>query len=283
MITIIVAATRDMAIGRGGDLLYHISDDLKRFKSLTMGWPIIMGRKTFESFPKGALPGRRNIVVTRNAGYTAPGVETASSLDEALAMCKGSENVFITGGGEIYRQAKNDYRVKDEWRANDNKLRYVLLGDPALRTVMPSQKIELTAIGDRPVTPIGGDEEPVQLMAREQTVIKGRVTDAAGNLATGFNGVVTATLYDAEMSVTTRGNGKDGEAVTFDRQGGRLFVGNGKVANGEFTLNVVMPAEVSNNYRPAAFSLYAYADDGGDATGVCRDLYVYGYRPECRA
>ena len=95
--------------------------------------------------------------------------------------------------GEIYRQAKNDYRVKDEWRANDNKLRYVLLGDPALRTVMPSQKIELTAIGDRPVTPIGGDEEPVQLMAREQTVIKGRVTDAAGNLATGFNGVVTAT------------------------------------------------------------------------------------------
>lgn len=181
--------------------------------------------------------------------------------------------------GEIYRQAKNDYRVKDEWRANDNKLRYVLLGDPALRTVMPSQKIELTAIGDRPVTPIGGDEEPVQLMAREQTVIKGRVTDAAGNLATGFNGVVTATLYDAEMSVTTRGNGKDGEAVTFDRQGGRLFVGNGKVANGEFTLNVVMPAEVSNNYRPAAFSLYAYADDGGDATGVCRDLYVYGTDP----
>ncbi|WP_280121911.1 dihydrofolate reductase [Duncaniella muricolitica] len=105
MITIIVAATRDMAIGRGGDLLYHISDDLKRFKSLTMGWPIIMGRKTFESFPKGALPGRRNIVVTRNAGYTAPGVETASSLDEALAMCEGTENVFIIGGGEIYRQA----------------------------------------------------------------------------------------------------------------------------------------------------------------------------------
>ncbi len=101
MITIIVAATRDMAIGRGGDLLYHISDDLKRFKSLTMGWPIIMGRKTFESFPKGALPGRRNIVVTRNAGYTAPGVETASSLDEALAMCEGTENVFIIGADRL--------------------------------------------------------------------------------------------------------------------------------------------------------------------------------------
>ena len=104
MITIIVAVTRDMAIGRGGDLLYHISDDLKRFKSLTMGHPIIMGRKTFESFPKGALPGRRNIVVTRNPSYTAPGIETAQSVEEAVRMCDGAD-CYIIGGGEIYRQA----------------------------------------------------------------------------------------------------------------------------------------------------------------------------------
>lgn len=105
MIAIIVAVTRDMAIGRGGDLLYHISDDLKRFKSLTMGCPIIMGRKTFESFPKGALPGRRNIVVTRNSDYSAPSVETAPSVGEALAMCADAPEVYIIGGGEIYRQA----------------------------------------------------------------------------------------------------------------------------------------------------------------------------------
>lgn len=105
MIAIIVAATRDMAIGNNGDLLYHISDDLKHFKALTMGCPIIMGRRTFESFPKGALPGRRNIVVTRNPRYSAPGIETASSLEDAIAMCSGAENVYIIGGGEIYRQA----------------------------------------------------------------------------------------------------------------------------------------------------------------------------------
>lgn len=93
------------AIGRGGDLLFHISDDLKRFKALTMGHPIIMGRKTFESFPKGALPGRRNIVVTRNPAYTASGVETAASLEDAIALCDPSEECFIIGGGEIYRQA----------------------------------------------------------------------------------------------------------------------------------------------------------------------------------
>lgn len=105
MIAIIVAATRDMAIGNHGDLLYHISDDLKRFKALTMGCPIIMGRRTFESFPKGALPGRRNIVVTRNPDYSAPGIETAPSLDEAVAMCADVGEVYIIGGGEIYRQA----------------------------------------------------------------------------------------------------------------------------------------------------------------------------------
>lgn len=102
---IIVACTRDFAIGRGGDLLFHISDDLKRFKALTMGHTIIMGRKTFESFPKGALPGRRNIVVTRNASYSAPAVETASSLEEALAMCAGAEKAFVLGGGQIYAEA----------------------------------------------------------------------------------------------------------------------------------------------------------------------------------
>lgn len=105
MITIIVAITKDYAIGNKGDLLFHISADLKRFKSRTMGHPIIMGRKTFETFPKGALPGRRNIVVTRNPSYNVEGIETASTLEEAIDMCKDNEQVFIIGGGEIYRQS----------------------------------------------------------------------------------------------------------------------------------------------------------------------------------
>lgn len=84
-ISIIVAMTRSGAIGRKGDLLYHISADLKRFKSITMGKPVIMGRKTFESLPGGPLPGRRNIVVTRRKDYPADGIDTAGSLEEALA------------------------------------------------------------------------------------------------------------------------------------------------------------------------------------------------------
>lgn len=102
-IIIIAAVCGNGAIGRNGDLLYHISADLRRFKALTMGFPIIMGRKTFESFPKGPLPGRRNIVISRNADYRPAGAEIYSTPDAALAACADSEKVFIIGGGEIYR------------------------------------------------------------------------------------------------------------------------------------------------------------------------------------
>lgn len=102
MTHLIVAIDRKGAIGRGGDQLYYIKEDLRHFKALTMGNTIIMGRKTFEALPKGALPGRKNIVVTRNQSYSAPGAETANSIAEAVAMA--SSEAFIIGGAEIYRQ-----------------------------------------------------------------------------------------------------------------------------------------------------------------------------------
>lgn len=106
MISIIVAIDRGGAIGRGGDMLYHIREDLRRFKEITLGNTVVMGRKTFESLPKGALPERRNIVVTRNPGFSAPGAERAASLEEALEMAsEGPGETFIIGGGEIYSQA----------------------------------------------------------------------------------------------------------------------------------------------------------------------------------
>lgn len=104
MVTIIAATGRDRAIGRGGNLAFHIREDMRRFKALTTGHTVVMGRKTFESLPKGALPDRRNIVITRQADYSAPGIECAGSLGEALRMADGEE-VFIIGGGEIYREA----------------------------------------------------------------------------------------------------------------------------------------------------------------------------------
>lgn len=85
-------------------MIYHIPADLRRFKSLTMGHPLVMGRRTLESFPKGPLPGRRNIVITRNSEYSPVGVEVCASLEDAMAACGDSEPMII-GGGQVYAQA----------------------------------------------------------------------------------------------------------------------------------------------------------------------------------
>ena len=102
---IVAAADTDGAIGVGGDMIWHIPADLRHFKSLTMGHAVIMGRRTWESLPKGALPGRRNIVVTRNSNYAAPGAEIVASLEEAIAICDNDPLPFIIGGGTVYSQA----------------------------------------------------------------------------------------------------------------------------------------------------------------------------------
>lgn len=104
-LTIIVAEGENNAIGKDNDLIWHLSDDLKRFKSLTNGHHIIMGRKTFESFPK-PLPNRTHIVITRQKDYSAPsGVIVVNSLDDAIDAARKDKQPFIIGGGEIYKQA----------------------------------------------------------------------------------------------------------------------------------------------------------------------------------
>ncbi|MBT8324932.1 MAG: Pr2TM family membrane protein [Winogradskyella sp.] len=104
-ITIIVAAGEDNAIGKNNELIWHLSDDLKRFKSLTEGHHIIMGRKTFESFPK-PLPKRTHIVISRQEGYKVPDdVIVVNSIEDALDAANKDKSPYIIGGGEIYRQA----------------------------------------------------------------------------------------------------------------------------------------------------------------------------------
>jgi dihydrofolate reductase len=104
MISLIVAMGRNRVIGRDNNLIWHLPADLKHFKETTMGSPLIMGRKTFESMGK-ALPGRTNVVVTRKPGFIAPGCLVAGSLEQALELVSGEPEIFIAGGGEIYRQS----------------------------------------------------------------------------------------------------------------------------------------------------------------------------------
>lgn len=109
-ISIVVAVAANGVIGREGDLPWRLSTDLKRFKALTMGKPVIMGRKTWASLGR-PLPGRANIVVTRNADFAAEGASVVGSLDAAIALARreaaatGAEEICVIGGGEIYRQS----------------------------------------------------------------------------------------------------------------------------------------------------------------------------------
>lgn len=103
-ICLIAAMASNRVIGRNNALPWQLPADLKRFKALTMGHAVVMGRKTYESISR-PLPGRRNLVITRNRGYSAPGCEIFHSLDEALAACLGTKATFIIGGAELYRES----------------------------------------------------------------------------------------------------------------------------------------------------------------------------------
>ena len=105
-LTIIAAASVNNVIGFDNKLIWNIPKDLKRFKELTQGHSVIMGRKTFESLPN-LLPNRRNIVVTRNKEYSPEGIEVFSSVEDAIDVCKDDLQPFIIGGGEIYSQTIN--------------------------------------------------------------------------------------------------------------------------------------------------------------------------------
>lgn len=103
-ISIIAAMTENRVIGRDGGMPWHLPADLKRFKALTLGKPILMGRRTWESLP-GILPGRRHLVISRQPGFEAPGAETADSLEAAIMLAGDVDEIMIIGGAQIYRQA----------------------------------------------------------------------------------------------------------------------------------------------------------------------------------
>lgn len=104
MLSLIVAISENYAIGKAGDLLCHLPNDLKHFKELTTGATIVMGKKTFFSLPRRPLPNRRNIVLTRDIAFAYDNTEVAHSIPELQTMLQADERVFIIGGGEVYKQ-----------------------------------------------------------------------------------------------------------------------------------------------------------------------------------
>lgn len=249
-------------------VLYAATCDFLRWDNQSISGAEIMQLNEFGG-TIACISSARPVYITDNALMT--------NAISKYTFTRDSDNRFLTIG-EIYRQAKNDYNLnysdKGVLQGNTNKLRYVLMGDPAMRMAMPDNYVRLESIDGQAVTA----DAQATLMARQRATLKGSVYDRYGNKMTNFNGVISVTMYDAEKSTTTNGNGAEGAQVTFEEQGGIIYADRDSVINGEFTIEAVMPSEVANNFRPAALNMYAYStQNNDDAMGCCRDFYVYGY------
>ena len=140
-LSIVVAASDNDVIGVGNQLPWRLPDDLKRFKALTLGKPVVMGRKTYASIGR-PLPGRLNIVISRQAGLALEGVVTVRSIDEALAAAKDAPEVMVIGGGEIYRQILSRVQTIHLTRAHDARGRRALAAAGARRMARGRQGAE---------------------------------------------------------------------------------------------------------------------------------------------
>lgn len=193
------------------------------------------------------------------------------------------QEAFATDGngrplpiGKIVSNAKNRL-ASPAGTSNVNKLRFALMGDPALRPAIGSRSVTVTHIDGVSIDSVA--PEDIVLKGRAEVSVAGRVTFVDGKPDNGFNGTVALTLYDAEQSFITEGRDIDktsGKEMVVDTHGSRLFAGRDSVRNGEYTIRIAMPSELADNFRPALMSLNARSTEGIDATGAFDRFYVFG-------
>lgn len=252
-------------------------------------WPVFFGATcSFARHDKNEVSGAEIMTLTPGGGTIAaiaPTRESMISHNGVISAAFGTKSFERDEQGEfgtigdIYRNSKNHLVKTASREVNNQKLYYVLLGDPALPLATPSARVALEQIDGVDVTA----DNQCTIKARQRVKLSGAVYDPAGNLMDDFNGTVSLTMYDAEYSTTSNGaytgGGKptQGEKVTFEEQGEKIYVGRDSIRNGRFEAMIAMPSEVSDNFRPAALNMFARADDGREAIGCNREFYVYGF------
>lgn len=224
------------------------------------------------------------ICATRPVNISDNGYLT-NAMGHSLARRDASGRLYPLG--EIYRWAKNNL-YNDSGTpltgSNQNKLRYVLMGDPAMRLAMPSNIARLDSINGESVN---DPEAENQIKARSLPRLSGSIADPlSGEILSDFNGTVYFELYDAEFSRTTLGHsekgGFDDPKITYENMGSRLASGSAKVVGGKFSFTIAMPEEVAQIWRPATLNLNAVSDSAekleaplADAAGVNSNIFVY--------
>ena len=206
-------------------------------------------------------------------------ISANGQFDRAVAshIFTSDESGCPTRIGDIIKMAKND-----DSAMSDNNRRFFVFGDPAMRLAYAPLAARIETINGRAVD----DEnyEPLVFVANESVEFEGKIIGLDGNVATDFNGIIVSTLFGPEQSVTTNGYGLTGVKVTYDDWSNRLTVNSDTVVNGEFTVHVIIPSEVNeeyDNYRPALINLYAYdSRDTLEAKGSSNDFYIFGDEQE---
>ena len=206
-------------------------------------------------------------------------------------MISTSRTVFISANGtlngyvtsEIFKNGSDGRMLpiglayingKNKYVGDDNKLRYALMGDPAMRLNNIRNTVSIDSIAG---TELAGTTEPPEITAGSRLDVAGCIRTPEGNVDTDFNGTISLQLYDAETVVETYGNGKTGESRMYNDRKTRLGSINASVKQGRFNCCLTVPMEISNNYQPALLSAYAWTDRGIEANGYSESLYVYGF------
>lgn len=249
-------------------------------------WPIFLGMTcSFGRWDNSDISGMETMAFNSEGGIIAAIASTRQAAipgNDGFIMALGNHMMRRDDSGEFLRfgdmvtNSKNSIRSISNTSSATTKLGYATFGDPAMRLVIPSNTIILENVSGEDVN----EDSQVTIKARQRVTLNGSIFANDGSPLSDFNGTLHATLYDAERSVTTLGQAADGttgKSITYDEMGDRLYAGRGEIVNGQFSLNLSMPAEVADNFRPATLNLYATSTDGREATGVCHDLYVYGY------
>ena len=214
-------------------------------------------------------------VATTRPVYIASNGNLSQSLGQSLMRRRPDGRPYTLG--EIVMNTKNYAFAGSSHRLSDsNRLRYVVIGDPAMPLGLPTNRVVIDSIGGVAM----GSEEQIIIGAKQQATISGHVVDHLGNPLDDFDGDIQYSIYDAEYTTTTEGRGTDedpGRVINFEQQGSLLASGRGRVAGGRFSTTVPMPSDISQNFRNAALNVLAFAYDGRRASGINRDFYVFGY------
>lgn len=267
-----------------GILTYHDINNL-----FLKNYPILYAATCeFLNWDSASLSGAEIMYLTPGGGSVATisavrpsWISNNGNLTRAMGaqLARRDENGNIRTLGEIYRTAKNSLGT------DGNKLRYVLMGDPALRLAMPSNHIVVDRINGIDANDTTAVRE---LKARQIVTIEGHLTDPRGERLDNFDGSLSLDLYDAEYTTVTEGRcswnynegrpNDDGRKIPFQETGAKIYSGRDSIKGGSFKMRIAMPESISENYRPATMNMYAMAHDGSEeAMGMYRDFYVYGY------